>query len=96
MTFRGTEAELIVAGVATADMFENIGKSGQRTRETGFGDKYVVKRRSGKWDLAIYTHSDNTCAPSDEYPRPSAWWLKHGGEAEAEMRKILAGLRKRA
>jgi len=96
VTFHGTEAELIAAGLATGDMFENMGKSGQRTRETGYGDRYIVKKRRGKWDLEIHTCREVGGVPSDEYPQPSAWWLKHGGDAEAETRKILASLRKGA
>jgi|SRR5579859_132950 len=91
--FHGTEAELIAAGIASAEMFEGMGKSGQRTRETGYGDRYIVKKRRGKWDLEIHTCREVGGAPSDEYPRPSAWWLKHGGEAQAATAEILARLR---
>jgi hypothetical protein len=94
-TFHGTEAELTAAGVADASFFEGIGKSGQKTHDTDSGDRYVIRRRRGQWDLEIWSYSDNDCAPSDEYPRPSPWWRKHGGEAEAEMRRILAALRQR-
>jgi hypothetical protein len=93
VTFYGTAEELVAAGLAHAGMFD-IGKSGQRTWETEFGDRYIVRRLRGKWNLEIYTNHENMCAPSDEYPRPTAWWRKHGGEAEAETRRILAGLRK--
>lgn len=93
--FHGTEAELIAAGVAYQEMFEGIGKSGQRTRPTGSGDhdRYTVKKRGGKWDLEIRTHREDSCAPTDEYPRPNAWWRKHGGEAQAATTAILAHLR---
>jgi hypothetical protein len=93
--FHGTEAELVAAGLVDADIFQNMGASTQRTRETGFGDRYTINRRRGKWDLSISNNRENTTAPSDEYPRPSAWWKKHGGESEAEMRRILAAFRRR-
>jgi hypothetical protein len=93
--FHGTEAELIAAGVASPEMFEGIGKSGQKTRLTGSGDhdQYTVKKRRAGWDLEIRTSRDDLCAPTDEYPRPNAWWRKHGGEAQAATAAILARLR---
>jgi hypothetical protein len=89
--FHGSEAELIAAGVATADMFEDMGKSGQRTRWDSFGDQYTVKRRRGEWDLRIaLTTYGSQAPPSDERPGKCPWWIKHGGEAEAVTAEILS------
>jgi hypothetical protein len=53
LTFYGTEAELIAAGVVTADAFLDMGKSGQQTQWDSFGNRYTVKRRRGKWELEL-------------------------------------------
>jgi hypothetical protein len=47
--FHGSRADLISAGVACEEMFEGMGKSGQRTRSDQFGDQYTIKRRSNSW-----------------------------------------------
>jgi len=90
VTFHGTEAQLIGAGVATADMFADMGTSGQRSQDDEFGNRYTVKRRRGKWDLYMLLGSSGTHAlPTDEQPRKCAWWIKHGVEAESASAAIL-------
>jgi hypothetical protein len=89
--FHGTAEELIAAGIATCDMFEGLGKSRQRTCRTEYGE-CTVKPRRGKWDLEMRTFEDEMATPTDESSRSRKWWAKHGAEAEAETRKILAAL----
>jgi hypothetical protein len=94
--FHGTDAELIAAGIATADMFEDIGKSRQRTRRDSYGDQYTVKRRCGKWDLELRLSTEGSQEPpSDERPDKCPWWIKHGSEAEAATAVILARFARR-
>jgi hypothetical protein len=88
--FQGTEAELILAGVANAAMFE-IGKSVQRKYEDEFGDYCTLKRRGKKkWDLEYHMHNETGCGlPSDDRPGKCPWWIKWGSEAEATTAEIL-------
>jgi hypothetical protein len=91
LTFHGSEAALVRAGIATADMFADMGKSTQRSRDDEFGNRYTVMRRRGEWDLHLKLDAKGTYAlPTDEQPRKCAWWVKHGGEAEAATAAILA------
>jgi hypothetical protein len=91
LTFYGTEADLIAAGVVTADAFLDMEKKGQRAQRDSFGDQYTVKRLRGKWELELRLRADGSQAPpSDERPTKCPWWIKHGGEAEAATAAILA------
>jgi hypothetical protein len=102
--FHGTAAELVAAGVATADLFE-IGKSGQRTHRCEFGDQYIVKRERGKWTLSIKIveemrwPDDSTLDPNCQgYANKGdrkRWLAQGGAEAEATTAAILARLARR-
>jgi hypothetical protein len=88
--FYGSEADLIGAGIATAEMFQ-IGKSGQRLRRFDFGgDDYTVKRCRGGWDITMRLR-DSTYdgLPTDEYPKPCKWWRDNCAEAEAATSAII-------
>jgi hypothetical protein len=90
LEFRGTEAELISAGVARAEMFD-IGKSVQRKYEDEYGDHCTVYRRGAeKWEIEYAVRVEgNGALPSDEHPGRCRWWVKWGGEAEAVTAEIL-------
>lgn len=53
--YRGTQADLVAAGVAASYMFEDMGRSGVRTRRDEFGDRYIVRRQAqGVWSLTRF------------------------------------------
>lgn len=92
LTFRGTEAELIAAGIATVETFQGVGAhvGAQLKRQDEFDNDITVYRRRGSWILELRTDSEGSgCPPSDEQPRKCSWWIKHGGKAEAATAKIL-------
>ena len=91
LSFHGTEAELIAAGVARSGMFD-IGKSVQRKYLDENGDHCTLRRRGkNKWDLEYRLHDEGSVdsLPSDVRPEKCPWWIKWGGEAEATTAEIL-------
>jgi hypothetical protein len=92
VAFRGTEAELIGAGLATAETFQ-VGKSGQMRRDNGFGDRVTVIRRRHSCVLKMLLSEHGECGvPCDdpvENRRNAQWWAKWGGAAEASTADIL-------
>jgi hypothetical protein len=90
LTFRGTEAELIAAGVARAEMFE-IGKSVQRKYEDMFGDRCTVRRRGKKaWEVEYQLSKEiQDALPTDDEPQKSDWWTKHCSATETATAEIL-------
>jgi hypothetical protein len=92
VAFRGTEAELIGAGLATAETFQ-VGKSGQMRRDNGFGDHITVIRRRHSWILQMLLSDHGKCGvPCDdpvENRRTAQWWAKWGAAAEAATVDIL-------
>jgi hypothetical protein len=96
--FEGTREDLIAAGLATPDMFENMGVSGVRKRHLEFGDSATVSRRpKGRWRLSMSISEEITDA-MDEHPRvrKAKWWLAHGPESIAIVEKIIAGFAKQS
>lgn len=93
--FQGTEAELIAASVASADMFQDIGKSGQRTASTAFGDRYELRKRAkGRFDLTLYLSEESRCGdPSEKRTQGTVWWRAHGAEVEAQVADALERMR---
>jgi len=88
--FHGTEAELIAAAIARADMFD-IGKSVQRIYDDEFGDRCIVYRRGKKaWDVNYEMNNGTSDAlPTDERPGKCPWWIKWCAETEAATAEIL-------
>jgi hypothetical protein len=91
---RGTEAELIAAEVATAETFNNPGKSGQRLGYDCHGDQYTIGRRGTKWDLRLFITAWGTQGiPCDDRPLgDEPWWTVHGAAASTVTAEILAKL----
>ena len=78
--FLGTEAELVAAGVAFAEMFATVRKSGKRSARTENGDKFTVERRAGgRWLLELRLLNEE-----------DGWWEKHGAQAGTATAEILA------
>ena len=92
--FRGTEADLIAAGLATPDQFQGVGEKvmAQKLLPDVYGNHCTVKRRGrGTWDLTIRTSE----APyygdvDDETTRKGKWWRENGPGVEAATVEILA------
>jgi hypothetical protein len=91
LTFRGTEAELVAAGLATAAMFQGLSKEGNtRTQPDEYSNDVTVTRRRHGWKLRLIVRSDGPYAgPTDEKPGKCKWWIKHGREARAATAEIL-------
>ena len=89
VTFRGTDFELVAAGIALAYMFD-IGKSVQRTYRLEFGDECTVNRRGKQWEVCYRVYdTGHDGLPTDSNPEKRAWWIKHGGAAEVATVEIL-------
>jgi hypothetical protein len=92
--FAGTETELIAAGVATADMFQNLGKSGQKTADTPYGDRYKVRRRiKGRFELELRLLPELGDL-SDPRMQATVWWRQHAAEVDAEVAGALERMRR--
>lgn len=92
--FAGTQAELIATGIATPDMFENLGKSGQKTAETSFGDHYKVRRRAkGRYELDLSLRPE-LCDLSDPRVQSTLWWQKHAVAVDDEVTQALNRMRR--
>jgi hypothetical protein len=93
--FRGTAAELIAVGVASPDMFEHLGKCGQKTAWTPYGDQYTVKKRKAYFELSLSLWKEPRVGdPSDPRLQQSVWWREHGAEIDAEVANALARMRR--
>jgi hypothetical protein len=94
LKFAGTETELIAAGVATADMFRDLGKSGQKTADTPFGDRYQVRRRvKGRYEIELRL-MPKLCDLSDPRTQATLWWRQHAPAVEAEVAHALEEMRR--
>jgi len=89
----GTPDELIAAGVASPDMFENLGKTGQKTDWTPYANQYYVKKRkNGRFDLELRIYPE-CCDLSDPRTQATLWWRQHGAEVDAEVVSALKRMR---
>lgn len=85
--YRGAQADLIAAGVAAPYMFEDIGKSGTRTRRDEFGDRYIVRRRAqGVWHLTRFIDPDQPSADITENRCADRKWYR---EAKARVDQAM-------
>jgi hypothetical protein len=90
----GTPEQLIAAGVASPDMFENLGKTGQKTDWTPYANQfYVKKRKNGRFDLELRMYPE-CCDLSDPRVLATVWWRQHGAEVDAEVVSALKRMRR--
>src|SRR5665213_630520 len=99
-TFEGTCEQLVNAGVAFQNMFENLGKTGCKTDDDGYGNQYKVQllrgRRypEGTFRLELKTAEDPLYGdPANSANHNSKWWLSVGASVDAELAKVLQDMR---
>jgi hypothetical protein len=99
-TFEATREQLLGAGVAFKEMFEDLGKTGCKTAEGGYGNKYKVQLLQGRrhpegtFRLELITASESLYGdPASPDNRNLKWWQSVGESVEAEVEQILRQMR---
>jgi hypothetical protein len=92
LNFFGSREELISAGLASPEMFENIGKV-QKSGTDDFGNRYTLRRRKGIWELDLRIDGEGYRDPiplADDSKAAQCWWEKYGQSTMAETAEILS------
>jgi len=91
----GTQEQLIAAGVASIEMFEDFGKSRrQRASEGEFGDEITVRRRpKQQWTVELRVHECLLCDPLDEQYRKLKCFRDSVPAAITAVDEILRSMR---
>jgi hypothetical protein len=99
-TLQGTQAQLVGAGVAFDAMFEDLGKTGCKTADGGYGNQYKVQllrgRRypEGTFRLELRTAPESLYGdPANPENHNSKWWQQTAPAAFGEVEQILQRMR---
>ena len=93
----GTREQLLAAGVATADMFEHLGKSGTRTANAEYGNWTMQRRAAGRFELTIRAReADSAEHIGTRRFQALKYWQEHASAVDAEVADALQRIRRTA